>query len=132
MTDQPILSADGRSLTITVPMVLGRRRGRKVIITPQIVETSRPSSGAVGNPLVKALARAHHWQRLLESGRYESLSDLARAQKINLSYLSRILRLTLLAPHFVEAILCGRQPRQLQLNDLLKPFPVEWQKQSLV
>jgi hypothetical protein len=79
--------------------------------------------------MVKALARAHRWKRLMESGRFASVTELAEAEKINQSYLCRVLRLTLLAPDIVEAILDGRQPASLQLDALLKPFPTEWMAQ---
>jgi hypothetical protein len=74
--------------------------------------------------LVKALARAWRWQRMLESREYGSLGELADAERINRSYVSRVLRLMLLAPEIVEHILDGRgAPSLLQL---LKPFPLEW------
>jgi len=83
----------------------------------------------VDSTLIKALARAHRWKRLLESGRFASVAELAVAEKINQSYLCRVLRLTLLAPDIVEAILDGKQPPGMQLDALLKPFPVEWKRQ---
>ncbi|MDP2356887.1 MAG: hypothetical protein Q8M31_12620 [Beijerinckiaceae bacterium] len=58
--------------------------------------------------MVKAIARAHQWKRLLESSRSASVTAVAEAEKINQSYLCRVLRLTLLAPDLVEAILEGR------------------------
>jgi hypothetical protein len=67
---------------------------------------------------------------MLESGQYASSAELAKADKVNDSYLSRILRLTLLSPEITEAILSGRQTPGLELADLLKSFPVEWAKQS--
>jgi hypothetical protein len=66
---------------------------------------------------------------MIESGKYVSSAELAKAEKVNDSYLSRILRLTLLAPDITEAILTGRQPRTLQLDDLLKPLPTAWGRQ---
>ena len=66
------------------------------------------------------------WRQMLESGEYSSSAELAKAEKVNDSYLSRILRLTLIAPGIIEAILTGRQPSTLQLDDLLKPLPAEW------
>jgi hypothetical protein len=66
---------------------------------------------------------------MIESGRYASSAELAKAEKVNDSYLSRILRLTLLAPDVIEAILTGRQPSTLQLDELLKPLPVAWDQQ---
>ena len=79
--------------------------------------------------LVKAVVRAHRWRQLIESGKYASSAELAKAEKVNDSYLSRILRLTLLAPDIIEAILTGRQPSTLQLDELLKPLPAAWDQQ---
>jgi len=69
---------------------------------------------------------------MLESGTHATLLDLARAEKINPSYVSRVLRLTLLAPNFVEAVLDGRQGPELTLARLLEPFPVEWADQNQI
>jgi hypothetical protein len=69
------------------------------------------------------------WRRLLEEGEVLSIAELAKAEKINDSYLSRVLRLTLLAPDIIEAILDGRHPKGVKLTDLLKPFPMEWHRQ---
>jgi hypothetical protein len=69
---------------------------------------------------------------MLETGRYSTIDELAAAEKINPSYVSRILRLTLLAPGIVEAILDGRQPHGMTLPALMKPFPATWDKQSVL
>ena len=58
------------------------------------------------------------------------LSGLAKAERVNASYLSRILRLTLIAPDIIEAVLAGRQPSTLQLDDLLKTLPAAWAQQN--
>jgi hypothetical protein len=79
--------------------------------------------------MVKALARAHRWKRLLEEGRYASLSEMAKAEKIDRGYLGKMLRLTLLAPDIVETIMNGRQPPDLGLPKLLELLPVEWEQQ---
>jgi hypothetical protein len=76
--------------------------------------------------VVKAIVRAHRWRQLLESGKYCSSTELAKAEQVNVSYFGRILRLTLIAPDITEPILVGRQPSTLQLDDLLKPLPAEW------
>ena len=73
------------------------------------------------------LARAWRWQRMLESGEHATLAELADAERISRSYVSRVVRLTLLAPDIVERILDGRPTAGLA--DFLKPFPVEWEKQ---
>ena len=80
--------------------------------------------------MVKALARAFRWKRMLDDGRYASISEIAAAEKIDRGYLGNILRLTLLAPDIVVAILDGRQPVRPGLPVLLKPFPLEWERQQ--
>ncbi len=79
--------------------------------------------------MIKALARAFRWRRMLETRRYATIDELARAEKINASYVSRILRLTLLAPDIVEAIMDGRQRPEMTLPALMLPFPVKWAQQ---
>ena len=79
--------------------------------------------------MVKALARAFRWRKLLETGVYGTIEELAAAEKINSSYVSRILRLTLLAPDIVETILEGRQPVEMTLAALMRPLPRLWQEQ---
>ena len=80
--------------------------------------------------MVKALARAFRWRKMLDTGVHATLEDLAQAKGVAPSYVSRVLRLTLLAPEIVEAILDGRQPAELQLDDLLEGFPLEWERQA--
>ena len=119
---------DGSTLVVRIPMRFQRRGGRKRIVAPdgsEIVPTSKPQPDGT---LVKALARAHRWQRMLESGEYGTLAELAAAERISRSYVCRVLRLTLLAPDIVEQILDGRPTAPLA--QFLAPFPVEWGKQS--
>jgi hypothetical protein len=80
--------------------------------------------------MVKALARASRWRKMLDTGVHATHEDLARARSVAPSYVSRVLRLMLLAPDIVEAILDGRQPAELQLDDLLEGFPLEWSTQA--
>ena len=89
-----------------------------------------PRPARVDGTLAKALARAHRWQGMLEGGEYGSIEELARAEKINPSYLARVLRLTLLAPDIVETILDARHdPERITLARLLKPFSAAWGEQ---
>jgi hypothetical protein len=120
------LSPDGSTLTVFVAMAWRRRGGRKVIVAPPGSE-AWASPPKIDGALVKALARAHRWRRLLEGGRFGTLADLADAERISRSYVCRVLRLTLLAPDIVERILDGRPTAGLP--QLLKPFPVEWERQ---
>ena len=123
------IAADGDAITIHVPMTFRRRGGRKLVVTPDGAEWApRPR---VDNAMVKALARAFRWRKMLDEGVHATLEDLARAKGVAPSYVSRVLRLTLLAPEIVEAILDGRQPAELQLDDLLEGFPLEWERQHL-
>jgi hypothetical protein len=120
------LSPDGSTITVFLPMVWRRRSGRKVIVAPPGCDDWAPPP-KIDDALVKALARAHRWRRMLEGGEYGTLAEMADAERISRSYVSRILRLTLLAPDIVERILDGRPT--VGLPQLLKPFPVEWEKQ---
>ncbi|MGE0658040.1 MAG: hypothetical protein AB7O63_00975 [Reyranellaceae bacterium] len=121
---------DGRTLTVRVPLTLRKRGGRKQVVSPEGASWGAPRP-RVDNTMVKAIARAHRWKRLLESGRFASVTELAEAEKINQSYLCRVLRLTLLAPDIVEAILDGRQPAGLQMDELLKPMSLDWDAQRV-
>jgi hypothetical protein len=122
------LSKADRTLIIRVPMPPRRRGARKFVVGPGgIAWTGRRV--VVDNTIVKALGRAYRWKALLESGEYASMTDLARAENINLSYLCRLLRLTLLAPDVIEALLDGRHTCKIQLLDLLRPIPVTWTEQ---
>jgi len=115
-------------LTVRVPLAVRKRGGRKLVVTPGGTMNRGPSSG--DSTLVKALARAFPWRRMMETGRFATLNELATAEKINSSYVSRLLRLTLLAPDIVEAILDGRQAEGVPLPGLLEPFPQEWERQQ--
>jgi hypothetical protein len=120
------LSLDGSTITVFVPMAWRRRGGRKVIVAPPGCDEWAPPP-KIDRALLKALARAHRWQRLLESGKHGTLAELADAERISRSYICRVLRLTLLAPDIVERILDGRPTAGLA--QLLKPSPVGWEMQ---
>jgi len=108
-----------------------RQGGRKRVVLPEEVDWA-PALPRVDNAMVKALARGHRWKRMLESGEFASIKELAAEEKVNESYLCRVLRLTLLAPDIVEAIIDGRQRDNLHLNDLLQPISDQWQAQRLI
>src|SRR5918995_563112 len=109
--------SSANNITVRVPLAIRRRGGRKLVVTPDggSAPGATPTRTRADPALVKALARAHRWKRLLESGRYGSLAELAVAERIDRSYLGRTLRLTLLAPDIVEAILDGQQPADVGL-----------------
>ena len=114
-----------QTLTVVIPLRVRPRGGRKAMVTPGIIALERRQDIT----LIKAVARAFRWRRMLETGRFATISELAAAEKINSSYVSRVLRLTLLAPNIVEAILDGQQPEAMTLPGLMAPFTVEWDVQ---
>jgi hypothetical protein len=130
MTTQ--LSKDGALLTVHVPMAFRQRGGRKLMLAPSETEISPLPGRRVDSALVKAIARAHRWKRMLENGDYASITELAEAEKINQSYLCRVLRLSLLAPDIVEGALNGTHSPEFTLERATKPFPVGWEDQRRV
>ena len=112
-------------------MVMGRRCSeRKLVLAPDGTNvTTTPVCRRIDNAMVKAIARAFRWRDMLENGKHATIVEIADAETINESYVRSVLRLTLLAPDIVEAILSGRQPAGMQLDGLMKRFPVEWRAQ---
>ncbi len=125
----PKLSPDGTTMTVRVPMKFQVRGGRKLIVTPDGSPSWAKPRERIDNALIKALARAFRWQKLLDDSTYATIEDIANSEKINPSYVSRVLRLTLLSPEIVEMILDGCQPTAMTLKDLQKGFPVCWRSQ---
>jgi hypothetical protein len=124
---------DGETITVFIPMTWKRRGGQKVIIAPDGGDAWAPTKARPDETLIRALARAHRWKRLLEKGKYASATEIAEAEKIGRSFVNRLLRLTLLAPDIQEAILEGRQPKGMQLEELTRVMSGVWgeQRQSL-
>jgi hypothetical protein len=112
-------------VTLHVPFRVVKRGGRKEMQMPDGVAPSHKSD----NILVKALARAFRWKRMLETGEFTTIAELAEREGIAPSYMTRVLRLTLIAPDIVEAILDGKQGTQVTLARVLEPFPMEWHQQ---
>jgi hypothetical protein len=117
------------SVTVRVPMTFRERGGRKQLIAPDGVPSWALPRARIDSTMIKALARAFRWRRMLETGAVATIKEIAAKAKINKSYVSRVPRLTLLAPDIVEAILDGRQAPEMTLPAMLKGFPVEWAKQ---
>ena len=115
------------TVTLHVPFRVMKRGGRKEMQLPG--GNAQPTRPRIDNTLVKALARAFRWKRMLESGEFATIAELAEREGIAKPYLSRVLRMTLLAPNLVEAILDGKQDPEVTLALLLDPFPEEWEQQ---
>lgn len=131
MMVKPKLSGDGRTVSVRVPISIRRRGGRKLVLAPDGAPVAAaPVYRHIDNAMVKAIARAFRWREMLENGQYQTIREIAAAEKINESYVGRVLRLTLLAPDLVEAILAGRQPPEATLAVLMRAFPVGWREQA--
>jgi hypothetical protein len=120
---------DGDTITVFIPMTWKRRGGQKVIIAPDGSDAWAPTKPRPDETLIRALARGHRWNWMLEQGRYRSIAEIAEAEKIDRSFLSRLLDLTLLAPDIQQAILEGRQLKGLQLEELMGAMPGAWEEQ---
>ncbi len=113
------------TVTLHVPFRVVKRGGRKEMQLPEGASNTRKAD----NTLVKALARAFRWKRMLESGEFTTTAELADREGIALSYMTRVLRITLLAPDIVESILMGQQGPEITLAILMDPFPFDWSDQ---
>ena len=118
-----------QTVTIEVPFTIRKRGGRKQVITPDGASAWVSPRTRIDSTMIKAIARGFRWRKLMETGVYGTIEEIAATEKINSSYVSRLLRMTLLAPYIVEAILDGRQPTKVTLAVLMRPFPVAWEEQ---
>ena len=107
------------SITVRVPITIRRRGGRRLVVAPDGAPWSPPRA-RIDSTLIKALARAHRWKKMLDDGRYGTVTEWAAGEKLDRGYLGKILMLTLLAPDIVEAILDGRQPEGMTLPGLVE------------
>jgi hypothetical protein len=133
MKREPTITvADNGNLQIHIPMLIRRMRGRKQVIAPQALDGEIPEAAEpVQAAVVQALARAFSWAEILESGQVQSISELARNLEVDSSYVTRILKLTTLAPDIVEAIINGEEPDGISLAKLTRSFPMDWVEQRL-
>jgi hypothetical protein len=129
MTGRVETRLDGMTLVVRIPMRFQRRGGRKRILAPDGSELTPSSKPQPDGTLVKALARAWRWQRMLDESVYATVSEIGDAENISKCYVSRILRLALLAPDLVEAILRGKADQALMLERLERPLPASWEEQ---
>jgi len=118
-------------LTTVIPVRNKRHGGRKVVIPAR--GTPEAQTPEHHEPILNALARAYHWQRLLDEGRMSSEVEIARQDGLNQRSFNDLLRLTLLSPAIVRALLAGRQPKTLALRWLKNhELPADWEGQREV
>lgn len=126
-------AAHPNSLTVQVPLAIRRRPGRQTVVTPERTASPAEPASTISThadpALVKALARAFRYQRLLDYGQYASITEMADAEKLDRGYMGRLLQLTLLAPGQVSAILDGRTTA-ISLSRLFDPLSTSWQEQQ--
>ena len=118
-----------QTINVRIPMRFRKRGGRKMIVAADGVAADVLPRARIDNALIKAVARAFRWRRLIDTGVYASAEEIARKEKIALSYVFRILRLTMLSPEIIESILDGTQPQGLSLSSLSKPWSLNWREQ---
>ena len=130
MTDVSI-SSDDSIISVFVPMTFKRRGGRKLIIAPAGTPEPAwaPPPAKADSTLVKALARAHRWKKLLDTKKYATIKELAETEKVAARYVGQLLQLTLLAPDITDMILDGRLPRNIGLAQFMQPWPGVWEEQ---
>jgi len=131
MTPATTVQSDGQGISVNIPLMLKKRGGRREVILPQAFASDNPMHPSHQEALVVAIARAHRWQKLLDEGKFESISELAREVGLDVSFAARLMRLTLLAPDIVEAILMGEEPSGLSLTMLTKVRSVIWTEQRM-
>jgi len=128
-TDLRSFGSTATPLVVRIPMQFQRCGGRKRIVAPDGSAIVSSSKQQPDGTLVKALARAWRWQRMLDEGVYATVSEIGDTENISKSYVSRILRLALLAPDIVEAIVAGQTDQALMLEQLERPLPASWEEQ---
>jgi len=128
MTHGATVERQGGEIVIKVRLELKKRSGRKEVILPGSFGGAEPRA-LPQEPLVRAVARAHRWEQMIEGGQYRSIPELAKALRADRSYVRRILTLATLAPDIVQVIVDGREPSGLSLERLVKGMPLEWEAQ---
>lgn len=126
------LSPDGKLIIFKIPMRFKRQGSRRMLVLPEH-EAARKKNDCLSNdPMVNALAKAHRWQKMLDSGKAPTIRRLAELEKVDQSFMARILRLNDLAPDIVESILDGKIPDTLNLETLRGTFPLAWSEQRVL
>lgn len=123
-----VVASDG-SVTLNIPIALRRRSGRRVVVPQGSGFESKCRTRTGATPLQLALARGHRWLRMLEAGEVSSMSEIARREGTDHSYVARHINLTLLAPDIVAAILDQQLPEGVRLHALSINPPALWEKQ---
>ncbi|MGV1045318.1 LacI family transcriptional regulator [Limnohabitans sp.] len=117
------------SVTISIPMKISRYSGRKQIVVPKTI-APQGSFDSSATPMQIALAKGHLWKSILESGRVESIRQLAKREKVDNSHIGKMINMTTLSPLIVQGILDETLPPEITLFDLAQNTPVSWDEQK--
>lgn len=123
------------TLHIRIPVQFRRRSARKMIVGPdghKIEAMADTQEDSTDYTFISSLGKAFSWQRMLDEGKYDSPKELAKKENVEVTHMYRVMRLTLLAPDIIEAVLNGTQPRTLTLQNVVRGFPISWQEQRKV
>lgn len=107
----------GQRVTV-VPLSIRRRHTRKLVVRPDSGPALSGEGGETDQSMIVTLGRAFYWQKLLDDGEFKTVVDLAKALRLETGWVAEVLRMTLLAPDIIQAILDGTQPRDLNLHVL--------------
>ncbi len=121
-------------LSTFIPLKIRKRGGSKVVVRPDGQEAA-PGNVAtpIDQPLLVALTRAFYWQQLLDDGVVGSGVEIAQREGLHHSTINELLRLTLLEPAIIKAIVAGKQPRCMSLLWFQRnPLPTDWLAQREV
>ncbi len=121
MTDAPC------TIRVVIPLKMKRRNGRPRIVPPDNVDFLEPDT--LEPHLLRAIARAWNWQRMLERGEVTTIHDIAAAEKITDRFVGRMLRLAYLSPEVLEKLLLHRHSSAVSINDLAVAAELSWIEQ---
>lgn len=130
VTVQQRMDGGAVKLSTFIPLQIRKRGVRKVVIRPDGDNAGSATRNQFDSPMLVALARAFHWQQLLDDGVVASGTDIAQREGLHHSTVNELLRLTLLEPAIIQAILAGQQPRCMSVIWFQRnPLPLDWIEQ---
>jgi hypothetical protein len=130
VTGKPTVRREGETAIVSVPIKVYRLNGRQMILSEGSKTEEAKAPNALNVPLITSIAKAWLWQDQLESGKYKSIDEIAVANNVDRTHVSRILQLTSLSPTIVEQILEGKEPEGMSLRQLRKGIPLLWSEQG--
>lgn len=120
-----------QKIIVHVPINLRKWGGKKVVVGPAGQDLRRLDQYIrKDDTLLKALGRAYRWQKFIATGYYKNAQEISDVEKINRSYVLRVMRLMRLSPNIIQSVLDGNQPDSFGLSSVDKSFPALWDEQE--